>query len=38
MLSGGYNQSVTPKVFSSFILVLSGGIEQTEIVTSDKVI
>lgn len=38
LLSGGYNQSVTPKAFSSFILGLSGDIEQTEIVTSDKVI
>ena len=38
LLSGGYNQSVTPKAFNSFINGLSEDTEQTEIVTSDNVI
>ncbi len=38
LLSGGYNQDVTPKAFSSFISGFSDGVEQTEVITSDKVI
>lgn len=38
LLSGGYNQDVTPKAFSSFINSLSDNTEQAEIITSDKLI
>ena len=38
LLSGGYNQDVTPKAFSSFIDGLSDNTEQAEIITSDRVI
>lgn len=38
LLSGGYNQNVTPKAFRAFIDGFSDDAEQAEIITSDKVI